>query len=224
MKKFLFILAGYLALTSAFLIPSCKKEKTTTDRTVKEEFMNVMDLASYGWRLIDNSNPANHASWVQGRKGTDKLGPYGFDAYSYKNNITEYAYAGYLAAGPPTTVSSWLITPPMDIANGDKLIFYTRNERDGYADRLQVRMNTTDDTPEVGITESSTGKFTVQLLDINPMMQLNGYPNYWKRFELVISGLAGKIKGRIAFRYMANADYSNYTNGIGIDAFEYVPK
>ena len=71
----------------------------------------------------------------------------------------------------------------------------------------------------MGLGSTAVGDFTTLLLDINPLYTTTDYPTSWTPFKVVLSGITGTPKGRIAFRYFvenggptgANSDY------IGID-------
>jgi hypothetical protein len=121
-----------------------------------------------------------------------------------------------------------MITPPIEMKNGDRFSFYTRTYTGStYPDRLQVRMNRTDNTPDVGIDSSSVGKFTTLLDDINPNLSSSattGYPQTWKKFEYTISGLPAPVKRRIAFRYYVpnGGTTGANSNAIGIDLFQFI--
>jgi uncharacterized delta-60 repeat protein len=120
----------------------------------------------------------------------------------------------------PTTISNWLLTPPVTLQNGAVINFATRTvDVPQFPDRLQVRMSTNGASTNVGTTPFEVGDFTVLLLDINPSLTTNGYPNAWTDFTVMVSGLSSPTTGRLAFRYYVpdggpfgrNGDY------IGID-------
>jgi hypothetical protein len=114
-----------------------------------------------------------------------------------------------------------MITPVYEIKNGDKISFYTRcsprYSLTDFIDRLQVRLNETDNTADVGTTPTSVGKFTMLLKDINEGLGNNVYPQTWTQYEITITGLAAPKQTRIAFRYMPDG---NKANGVGIDLFQ----
>ena len=208
------------SLLVAFIVfsNSCKKDSDDSKtKTYKEDFIEVFSLHSKGWVFKDNSSPYS-AGWSQGFTGADKAGRPGFEAYSYKNEEDEYAYVGYMPWGPdPIPISSWMISPIYEIKNGDKLVFYTRAVSVlGYIDRLQVRLNETDNSSDVGTTATSVGKFTLLLKDINETSAPNGYPVTWTKYEITIAGLDGTKQSRIAFRYLVDGSKSS---AIGVDAF-----
>lgn len=216
MKKNIFL----CSLLVAFIVfsNSCKKDSNNSKtKTYKEDFVDVYALWSKGWVLKDNSSPYS-ANWSQGYTGADKSGRPGFNAYNYKKEEDEYAYVGYLPWGAdPIPISSWMISPIYEIKNGDKLAFYTRAASiSGLVDRLQVRLNETDNSADVGTTASSVGKFTMLLKDVNEAQAVNGYPQTWTKYEIIIGGLSGPKQTRIAFRYFTDGSKSS---AIGVDAF-----
>ena len=217
MKQYLILcsmLVAFIAVSN-----SCKKDskEESKTKTYSEDFIDVRTIESKGWVLKDNSFPYG-AGWWQGVIGADKSGRPGFGAYSYKNLEDEYAYVGYMAWGTdPINISSWMITPIYEIKNGDKLVFYTRAAGSpGWVNRLQVRLNETDNTPDVGTTAASVGKFTMLLKDVNEAMAVDGYPQAWTKYEITISGFSEPRQSRIAFRYLVDGSKSS---AIGVDAF-----
>ncbi len=122
------------------------------------------------------------------------------------------------------TISTWLISPELEFANGDLFSFFSRTvSNPQYADRLEVRISYAGPSVNVGDTEESVGDFTNLLFTINEELTLTGYPSEWTEFGGAINGLDELTSGRIAFRYFvpnggalgANSDY------IGIDTLEY---
>lgn len=197
---------------------SCKKDSNDSKKVYKEEFVEVYNLSSKGWSVRDNSSPYSVVGWTQGFVGPDKSGITGFPAYSYKKEEDEYAYVGYQSWGnDPITVSSWMISPVYEIKNGDKLVFYSRSsDATGFINRMQVRLNETDNTPDIGTTPIGVGKFTMLLKDINEAQVVDGYPRAWTKYEITITGLSGTKQTRIAFRYFVDGTKSS---AIGVDAF-----
>jgi len=220
MKKVVLFLGSALVLLVAGTGNGCKKDTDPPNpNSLKEEFDDVTSLSQKGWLFTNNSTPPGIASWQQGFNGVGKGGPSGFSAYSYKNYSIEYVYVGNYYGSPNTIISSWMITPPLDIKNGDRLSFYTRAESiSGFADRLQVRLNMEDNTVDVGSSATSVGKFTTILKDINESLVVDGYPKAWTKYEVTISGLSAAKQARIAFRYCPEGGMSS---GIGVDLFEF---
>jgi hypothetical protein len=229
-KKYLllFFLGSCFLLIS--LINGC--DKTLVDppepekKSFTEEFDTVSNLYNKGWVFINNSKPQGAASWQQGIYENGKLGPDGFPAYSYKASGDEYIFAGYATGNDLATISSWMITPAIEMKNGDKFSFYTRTfAGSAYPDRMQVRLNLTDDSWDVGNTATSVGKFTTLLLDINPtyLTGASGYPQAWKKYEISISGLLAPLKRRIGFRYFVEGGGPAGGNSlaIGVDMFHF---
>jgi hypothetical protein len=226
-KSYLFIFFSILSLLLFTLFNACKKDPDKSAKSsFTEEFDTVANLYNKNWAFINNSRPLGTASWQQGFFGNGKLGPEGFPAYSYHSSGDEYVLAGALAGSDIATISSWMLTPPVSMKNGDRISFYTRTDTAGsvYPDRLQVRINTTDESADVGSNATSVGKFTTLLLDINPAYAVgnSGYPTDWKQYTLILSGLNGTIKSRIAFRYFVEngGPNGNNSNSIGIDLLQ----
>lgn len=161
-----------------------------------------------------------------------------FPAYSSRGTMFGYLFASYFSTWNPTgatgtgMISDWVISPVVTMQDGDKITFYSRaaiNADDvDFTDRMQVRINTTDDGVNCGLG-ADVGNFSTVLLDINPFYaerpDANGYPDNWTKFVATVSGLNGKaVKGRFAFRYFVEGGGVNNTErgfGIGLDKVTY---
>ncbi len=179
---------------------------------INEDFATVPPA---GWVIINHSQPLGATDWFQGNDGV-------FPAQSGAS--TSYAAADYNNTTGTGIISDWLLTPPVNLANGTTLSFYTRAvdpiPPTPYPDRMQVRLSTNGGSTNVGTSATDRGDFTTVLLDINPDFVPGEYPLVWTQFSVTLNGLpAGNTVGRIAFRYFAtnggpdgaNSDY------IGVD-------
>lgn len=188
-----------------------------------EGFDDITTLAGKGWVIENQSSPVGLTSWFQGTdvaNGGANDGP--FDAHS--GATTSYIGANFQNTGTVGTISTWLISPVLNLQNGSTITFYTRTVgTPQFADRLQVRLSTAGASTNNGTTATDVGDFSNLLLDINPTLAPTGYPNTWTQYTITISGLGAPTTGRIAFRYFvtnggsqgANSDY------IGIDTFAF---
>ncbi len=177
---------------------------------INEGFSTVSPLPA-GWFAQNNSTPIGVTGWFQGNAGV-------FPA----NNGAPDSYIGanFNNVSGANTISNWLLTPNVNMKNGDIFTFYTRTiSAPAFPDRLEVRLSTNGASTSVGATNASVGDFTTLLLTINPSLTTAGYPTSWTQFTVTLSGLSGTVSGRFAFRYFvtnggpagANSDY------IGID-------
>lgn len=235
MKNKLILIIGLF--TSLILIAfACKKETTPVsppDYSFTEEFDTVGNSLHRGWIIANNSKPIGTASWKQGifyyenKKGTAD----GFGAlnasYSGNDFIMTSSDCGYGVAN----CSNWLISPELNVKNGDIISFYTRTyENPALAgDRLQVRLNVINSSADVGTDSNSVGNFTRVLEDINPDLSISGpgsYPGVWTKYSITISGIPTPEKSRVAFRYYVNNGGPGGVNGlgVGIDKFEFISK
>lgn len=170
-----------------------------------------------GWSEKNNSSPLGAAVFFQGNDGV-------FAAHS--GAPTSYIGINYQSTTGAGTISNWLLSPTINIKNGDVFSFWTRTT-DGatYADRLEVRLSTSGASVNVGATATSVGDFTTVLLTVNPTLISgpSGYPDTWTQYTATISGLPAPTTGKIGFRYYvtnggpsgSNSDY------IGIDDVVY---
>lgn len=218
------------------LIVSCEKDFKETEKpapppvvskSYKESFDTVGNIAKKGWVIINNSDPVGPTAWRQGRfEYGGKLGDevVGFPAYSGTFSQNEYVSVDMNCGAGAAMLSAWLISPPTDMKEGDEFTFYTRTKGD-YADRMQVWLNTNTSNANPGKGATTTGDFTVKLLDLNESMGTD-YPIEWTKFTITLGGFAGTVKGRIAFRYFIEdgGPGGSYGDQVGIDDFEFTSK
>jgi hypothetical protein len=261
-------LAAVSIFSVAFLFASCGREELKTTAPVTppvvstgafdEEFTNAGTLAAKGWVFKNNSNPIGVSGWRQGRFESGNAMQYkflapvpflGFPAYSAESSPTDFISCDISAASDANANQSanysvWLISPVVPMKNGDQIIFYTRASDDSQypvycTDRMQVRANFSDGSANVGTGDTTTGKFTTLLRDINPNYVFNdpasgsggGYPREWTQITITISGLPaiGAPNARFAFRYLGtDAGFFGGATGnffptvVGIDKLSFV--
>jgi hypothetical protein len=173
---------------------------------INETFDDITTLAAAGWNIQNLSTPVGTGTWFQGN-------PTVFAAHEGAG----YIGVNFNSTAGAGTIDNWLITPEVDIKNGDVLTFWTRTgEESAYPDRLQVRMS------EAGAS-TNVADFTAVLVDINPGLTVGGYPEAWTEYTLEISGVTGTVSGRFGFRYFVtnggpSGDNSNY---IGMDLLQF---
>jgi FG-GAP-like repeat/FG-GAP repeat len=170
-----------------------------------------------GWTTQNNSTPNGTTGWFQGTSV--------FNAQS--GPATSYIGANYNNSTGTNPISNWLISPNRTFNNGDVIKFWTRTvTASAYPDRLQVRLSTAGTSTNVGTGVTEVGDFTTLLTDINPNLDVGGYPEVWTEYTITLSGLAGPTSGRMAFRYYVQTSAGpsgNNSNFIGIDTFSYTP-
>jgi hypothetical protein len=180
---------------------------------LSEGFEDVETLPGDGWVTRNNSMPLGSESWAQGESAE-------FAAHS--GTPDSFITANFLSVLDEGTISNWLLTPEIALANGTRLSFWTRAadpEQPPFPDRLEVRLSTAGASVNVGATAESVGVFTTVLLTINPDLA-DDYPIAWTRYELQLDGISAPITGRIAFRYYVTNSGPFGENGdlIGIDS------
>jgi hypothetical protein len=192
---------------------------STFSQAINEGFSNVAGLTAAGWNQQNLSTPiGSNPNWVQGDPVNMP-----FSANSLPSN--SFISANFNSVAGAATISNWLITPMLNLNNGDVLSFYTRGTASIYADNLQVRLSTNGSSTNVGASNISVGDFSNLLLEINPTLNAALYPAIWTQYTITISGLASPTTGRIAFRYFVPNGGPTGINSdlIGIDDFVYTP-
>jgi hypothetical protein len=211
MKKF------YLSLLTLSL---CISGSVLAQNLYSQDFEDVPAmLSSGGWTQQNNSIPLGFEIW-HNEDGN------GLAIDAYNGTPFSCAVASFLSTDSSGSgnISNWLITPTLNLNNGDVVSFYTTSYNNSfYPDRLQLRLNT-HNTTYVGAADTSVGDFTILLLDINSGLNADTseYPeDYWGQFTVTISGLSGPTDCALAFRYFVNDGGVTGTNSstIGIDAF-----
>ena len=174
------------------------------------------ESAPKDWKFKNNSQYKQlPVSWFTGMSDpNDYCGktPFGSASSYMCTGFTPYDRSG-------STLSKWMISPVLEVQNGDKISFYLTA---AYVDcifgqrpnRLIVRMSTNESEtkePNVGTIPGQFGDFNILLEDINPNYETAsilspsaGIPHsVWKRREYTISGLPAnkKVKVRIGFNY-----------------------
>ena len=240
-------------LSPGFIV-SCTKDKLKTHTPVSpyppvdstnssfvEEFNNVSGLPAKGWIFKNNSDPVGTNGWRQGLYEATPSSKFpvpiiGFPAYSASSSPNDFISCDASSVNLAGNISSWLITPKLNIKNGDQIIFWARALNDLQfliytTDRMQVLMDTTGGIPDAGNTATSLGTFSNLLLDINYGYVENyfgGFPEVWTQYTITISGLGSlKKNARIAFRYFgtdAGVNGPYFASVVGIDSLAFVSK
>ncbi|MDF0719649.1 choice-of-anchor J domain-containing protein [Kaistella sp. PBT33-4] len=124
------------------------------------------------------------------------------------------------------TISNWLISPTVNVQDGDVVTFYTRKGTDGtvdYADRLEVRYSSAATTVVPGTGPTDVGSFTNLGVSVNPNQAVGFvYPQTWTQYTFNITGVGSTpVPVKFAFRYfVTNAGPSGSNSDIiGIDSF-----
>jgi hypothetical protein len=232
----------------AFALQSCRNDEYLTtpppvaDQTFVEEFDTVSSALSRGWVLVNSSDPKGSNVWQQG----GSVAPW-FSPYSSNGTYAGFIGADYTSTSAAAgTISNWLISPAITMQNGDKIVFYTRalqypdfdpltglpnGDTTDYGNRLQVRLNISNDGTNVG-NGYEPGSFSTPLLDINSTYIPSGvkpatasplaYPSQWTRFEATVSGLNNPVRGRFALRYFVeDGGFNGLGSGVAIDKVSY---
>ncbi|MFZ2095862.1 MAG: choice-of-anchor J domain-containing protein [Anaerolineales bacterium] len=178
-----------------------------------EGFDDITNLPE--WFMQNNSDPLGLTDWFQ---GNDTVFP------AYDGAPTAYIAANYNNTAGVGTISNWLLTPQQALGNGATFSFWTRTvEGSSYPDRLQVRLSTEGDSTDVGTGAEEVGDFATLLLDINPNLEIGGYPEIWTQYVITLSDIPEGSSGRLAFRYYVTeaGPSGNNSDYIGIDLVEY---
>lgn len=183
-----------------------------------ENFDTYTNLATAGWTSTNQSAPLGASTWAQG-------GGTAFTPGGYNGGATSFALCNYNSTtGGTGTISNWLITPVLNLQNGDVVTFYTRKGGTGtgtiYADRLELRMSSAGIHANPSTGAADVGSFTTLALSVNPNLTTTDYPFTWTQYSYTVSGLTGVTSCKLAFRYFVTNGGPTGSNSdiIGIDA------
>jgi hypothetical protein len=179
---------------------------------IEEGFNDVTTLVGSEFEIY-NASDAPDGSVSQGNETI-------FEAYD--GDPDSFAGMNYQATSG-STVDLYLVTPAVELKNGDLVQFWTRTvETSGFPDRLEVRLDPTGDgtAPE----EGDQGAYTELLAEINPDLEAGGYPEEWTQIVAEVTGITGTVETRAALRYWVTdgGPTGANSNYIGIDALEVV--
>jgi hypothetical protein len=194
---------------------------TNAQNLFHEGFSNVGALSTNGWDIINLSSPAVGPGWHGDGGVTDT------DAFG---NEGEYITTGWDATDNQATgtLSTWLISPVLNVSDGDKIKFYTLSYNSAaYADRMYVRLSTAGEDAVLPNATADLGGFTTELLAINPDLDNESFPSVagsgdtWTYYEITISGVGTNVASRVAFHYSVPDGGGMGTNSstVGVDEF-----
>jgi len=188
-----FLFTGFLSVCALLFLSSCKDDSNllqpapVANQSFSEEFDSASAALGRGWKFINNSYPSGSNVWQNGGSAAPV-----FEPFSQHGTFVGFLGATYESTSDPTgVISNWLISPPVMMQNGDKIVFYTRSQLSllsatdstDWANRLQVRINPHGTDYYMGsvqalwewmFTATTTfgqddpGNYDVSLLEINP--------------------------------------------------------
>lgn len=165
-------------------------------RLLSEGFEDVAGLPGQGWVFLNQSTPSGSTGWFQGVPALFPAAAGPADSY-IAANFNNAVFGG--------TVSNWLLTPQLELANGEWFSFSLRLLGEGLLDRVEVYLGSN------GASTDVTHHFA--LLAAYESDRDTG----WQPHSLLLDGLAAPVNGRLAFRYVVD-DTSRNGDYIGIDS------
>jgi hypothetical protein len=175
---------------------------------LSEGFDDITTLPGAGWVQTNNSTLGGTTGWFQGNGGVGGV----FDAAAGGPN--SYIAANFNNATFGGAISNWLMTPTVQVSNGETLNFALRLlggvDPTLLLDTVEVYLSTSGSSSNVGASTSSTGDFS--LLQTFSSSTDTG----WVNESITVGGLGAPGTGRFAFRYVVA---NTITDGsyIGID-------
>ena len=184
--------------------------------TYTEEFAqhtNVMEIK--GWVFKNHSSDPNIEGWHKDYTPDAKSPNVSVLSPAYSDNNDPHAFA-YVQGAWTQTIDIWMLTPPVELKNGDKISFYTKTAQQSpdSINLLEIRLNPSDTSSDIGNQPKEIGKFSVLLGKV-----FEDYPKIWTKKEFIVSGLNGTIRSRIALRYYI--PHVSTPGAIGIDVLKF---
>ena len=180
-------------------------------------FAENFDVFPATWTQTNQSSPVGASTWAQG-------GGTAFSS-SYNGGPTSFALVNFNSTTGAGIISNWLITPVINVKDGDVISFWSRQGGDvsQFPDRLEMRI-ASDWTAFSALPTGGSaglGDFTNLAVAINPNLTVTGYPLTWTQYSYTVTGLPNATDIRVGFRYFVTdaGPAGNNSNIIGIDAF-----
>lgn len=167
-----------------------------------------------GWEMTNQSSPIGTGNWFAGNTAS-------FTSYNGPDN--GYIAVNYQSGSGTSTLSNWLMTPPVTVQNGDEVSFYTRvPDGSTWADRLELRQSVLGASSTAPVGVNDVGSYSTLCLTVNPNLVASQYPSTWTKYTYVVAGLTGQVSCRFALRYtVPNGGPSGAnSNYVGVDAFQ----
>ncbi len=187
------------------------------------------DMVTAGWQLTNQSTPIYTGAPTWSIPSTAPTST--FTSGGQAGGATSFALINYTSTGTSATagsgtISNWMISPVINVQNGDVVSFYTTYggtaAQESYADNMQLLMSTHGASSVIPSTGAAdVGDFTNNLVEINPTLNPTGYPVGWTQYTYTISGLSAATDCMFAFRYYVTDGGPGGTNSdiIGVDTF-----
>jgi hypothetical protein len=166
-----------------------------------------------GWTMLNLSSPIGTSTWF---RGTSTTFP------SYSGPADGYIAVNYNSGAGTSYLSNWLMTPPVNVQNGDEISFYTRIPAAAYPDRLELRMSTLGASSTAPTGTTGLGSYTTLCTTVNPSLNNTDYPITWTKITYVVAGLTGEVSCRFALRYHVSSGGPSGANSnyVGVDSFQ----
>ncbi len=162
------------------------------------------DTFPASWTKLNVSNPVGGNQW--GAATTTQVTYFNAGAGAYNGVPTSFGFVNFNSTTGAGDISNWLISPVINLMNGDVISFYTIKGLSGgtsvYADNMQVRLSTAGAASVDPVGSTGVGSYTTLMHDINPGLITTGYPTVWTQYNYTVTGLSGPTDCRVAFRYV----------------------
>lgn len=204
--------------------------------------LNAQNVYSYGfdtafstsWTLTNQSASANaNTIWVKAAytaSSTSANSIFGSGVggvpVGQAGGSNSFALVNFSSTTGSGTISNWLITPVVNVKDGDIVSFYSRKGTDGttdFPDRLELRYSTAATTVVPSTGSTAVGSFTNVGVTVNSALAAGFvYPKTWTQYSFTITGVGNTpVPVKFGFRYFVTNGGTEGANSdiIGIDTF-----
>ncbi|QQQ28568.1 T9SS-dependent choice-of-anchor J family protein [Chryseobacterium indoltheticum] len=204
--------------------------------------LNAQNVYSYGfdtafstsWTLTNQSASANATTiWVKAAYTASSTSEnsifssgVGGVPVGQAGGSNSFALVNFSSTTGTGTISNWLITPVVNVKDGDVVSFYSRKGTDGttdYPDRLELRYSTAATTVVPSTGSTAVGSFTNVGVIVNSALAAGFvYPKTWTLYSFTITGVGNTpVPVKFGFRYFVTNGGTTGANSdiIGIDTF-----
>ncbi|RZJ66461.1 MAG: T9SS type A sorting domain-containing protein [Flavobacterium sp.] len=204
-----------ILLTFSLLVAAVTANAQTNLLTENFDALGDPVTLPTGWTQTNQSAPTGTLGWFRGGAGTTFAG--------YNGGQTGYAGANFNSTTGTGVISTWLMSPVLNLMNGDVISFYTRTATGSiYADNLELRVSTNGAASVNPAGPTGLGDYTTLGVTVNTVFPTaSGYPQVWTQYTYTVAGLSAPTDARFAFRYTVPTSAGpsgNNSNFIGVDA------
>jgi len=133
---------------------------------------------------------------------------------AYNGAISEYVAANYNVVTATNNIDSWLVTPALNVASGDKISFYARSVTSStWVDSIRVMYSAAGDSTPEGLTWVELGRFQASVAGT------------WDYINYAVTTTGATARFAIRYAVIDGGPNGSNSNFIGVDQLDiYTPQ